>query len=460
MLIGVHGDNRPLWPESAFRRLTLARPDLVKMMTCNDLAMFWRVKALLHAAKVITRLFWLGKPPAPEAFVEAVSPAVAGICELGYETFELLNEPNAPWEGFGPSGAEEFDHWALEAIPMLRRRFPGIRLLWPGLAVNPEFNDEAWWRICQRSVAACDGLAGHGFWQPDWAMEDRQWGLRFLVGREMYPDKEIWVTEAGCTDPSVSKHHRAELYPRYCEILRGLGVKGVAFWLLEGTEEWEREQNAFFDEEMAEALGRVPRGRTARIGGLEVADLRSSLKGSGYPARELSAINYLVIHHSGVDRDSTAEAIAAYHVDSLGWPGIGYHFLVHQDGRVEYVGDIATVRYNVAGRNHEVIGICLPGDFTSHRPTEVALSSTGELIANLRIVLGRPLPVVGHRDIAFSPTACPGDTWPQWGGKLEEVGSLREALERERAFSGELVRLLATISDVAQEFQELLGKRG
>ncbi|MFH1484526.1 MAG: hypothetical protein ABIH46_00500, partial [Chloroflexota bacterium] len=254
MLIGLHGDNRPFWPESAFRKLVLAGPDLVKMMSCNELETFRRVKTLLPSAKVITRIFWSGKPPAPEVFVEAVSPAMRGISGLGYDTFELLNEPNAPWEGFGPEGADEFDRWALEVIPILRRRFSGIRLLWPGLAVNPELNDAGWWQACRSSIAACDALAGHGFWQPDWAMEDRQWGLRFTVGRELYPEKEMWVTEAGCTDPEVSKHHRAVLYPRYCEILRGLGVKGAAFWLLEGTEEWEREQNAFFDEEMSEAL--------------------------------------------------------------------------------------------------------------------------------------------------------------------------------------------------------------
>ncbi|MFH1485664.1 MAG: peptidoglycan recognition family protein, partial [Chloroflexota bacterium] len=315
-----------------------------------------------------------------------------------------------------------------------------------------------WWQACRSSIAACDALAGHGFWQPDWAMEDRQWGLRFTVGRELYPEKELWVTEAGCTDPEVSKHHRAVLYPRYCEILRGLGVKGAAFWLLEGTEEWEREQNAFFDEEMSEALRCIPRITT--VGTLEVADLRSSLQGSGYPGRELSDINYLVIHHSGVDVDSTAEAVATYHVDTLGWPGIGYHFLIHWDGRGEYVGDMATVRYNVAGRNREVVGICLPGDFTSHPPTEAALASARDLAANLRSSLGRPLPAVGHRDIAVGATACPGDTWGQWRGRLEKGQSLEETLAKELAFSRELVRLLDGVSRVSQEFHELLGKRG
>lgn len=196
------------------------------------------------------------------------------------------------------------------------------------------------------------------------------------------------------------------------------------------------------------------------IGNLDVEDLRNRLKGSGYPSRDLSAINYLAIHHSGVDRDSSAEAIAAYHVDSLGWPGIGYHFLVHSDGRAEYVGDIATIRYNVAGRNTEVIGICLPGDFTSHPPADEALSSTRALVAALRLELGRSLPVVGHRDIAVSPTACPGDTWEGWKARMADSQSPEEALEKEKAFSNELVRVLTTVSDAAQQFRALLDSRG
>ncbi|MBI2304696.1 MAG: N-acetylmuramoyl-L-alanine amidase [Chloroflexi bacterium] len=423
MLIGIHGDNRPLWPESALHKLTLAHPDLVKMMTLNQWEVFRRVKELLPQAEVITRLFWPGRPPQPQEFVDEVSPVVESIMSLGYSVFELLNEPNAPWEGFGPWGAEEFDAWALEAIPRLRSRFPDIHLLWPGLAVNPGYNDLTWWLSCWRSIAACDALAGHGYWQPDWAMTDGQWGLRFLTGWDMYRDKEMWVTEAGCTDPTVSKARRAELYPLYVRRLAELGVRGVAFWLLEGTEEWEREQNAFFDDAMAAVLGSLPRGETKEkrptvtIGNLKgVVDLRDGLPGQSYPWRQLSQIRYLVVHHSGVPQDSTAAAVASYHRDVLGWPGIGYHFLVHQGGTVEYVGDVMQTRYNVAGRNWEVVGICLTGDFTREPPPLAQREAAAKLLANLQLALGWHIPIVGHKEVALPafPTRCPGDTWERW----------------------------------------------
>lgn len=127
-----------------------------------------------------------------------------------------------------------------------------------------------------------------------------------------------------------------------------------------------------------------------------------------------------MIHHSAVDRDNTAVEIASYHVNVLGWPGIGYHWLVHPDGRIEYVGDLRTVRYNVAKRNPEVIGICLPGDFTRHPPTDAALDSTRRLVAWLRAEPVLQAEVVSHGEIAVPgwETACCGATWPTWKPRI------------------------------------------
>ena len=393
MLAGIHGDNRRFWSEESFRRLALARPQLVKMLTCNDLSVFRRVRALLPETKLMTRLFWPGRPPAPQRFCDEMAPLMQEIAALGGDTFELLNEPNTPWEGFGPGGAAEFDDWALEAMVLLKRRLPVVRLLWPALCVNPEYNDEGWWQRCWRSMWAADGVAAHAYWQPDWAMFDRQWGLRFLRLKDICPRKPLWITEAGCTDRAVSKERRGELYPRYTRRLRTLGVEGVAFWLLSGTDEWEARENAFFDDGMARALGAVaaegetpPAMKTLRVGNMDgVIDLRGRLScGREYGWRALGDIRYLVVHHSGVAVDSAAEAVARYHTQVLGWPGIGYHFLVHQDGRCEYVGDVCTTRANVAGRNHEVAGVCLLGDFTRVPPGEPQLTAARRLLANLQ----------------------------------------------------------------------------
>lgn len=161
---------------------------------------------------------------------------------------------------------------------------------------------------------------------------------------------------------------------------------------------------------------------TTTVGGLEVIDLRASLPMEGaYPERTLLAVKYLVVHHSGVITDSSAWSIANYHIHTQGWPGIGYHFLVHQDGTIEYVGDIHQMRNNVARRNHEVIGACLPGNWSLSEPADAQVDATAILMAALRREVGRPLPIVGHGEIAVPgwETECPGDTYQNWRHRLE-----------------------------------------
>jgi len=51
-----------------------------------------------------------------------------------------------------------------------------------------------------------------------------------------------------------------------------------------------------------------------------------------YETRPLSKIRNLIIHHSAAPASVGPRRIAAYHVKKQDWPGIGYHFLVGEDG--------------------------------------------------------------------------------------------------------------------------------
>ena len=156
------------------------------------------------------------------------------------------------------------------------------------------------------------------------------------------------------------------------------------------------------------------------------ADLRGTLGGSeDYASRTLAQIERIIIHHVGPpggNRDYSAREIADYHVKSLKWPGIGYHFLAHPDGRLDYVGDILTVRYHAGLLNPSSVGVCLAGDFSVEEPTAAQLATVRALCSWLPVEIGRVLPVVGHRDVShltgYGFTECPGDTWPQWKSQV------------------------------------------
>ncbi len=145
----------------------------------------------------------------------------------------------------------------------------------------------------------------------------------------------------------------------------------------------------------------------------------STLAGPHYALRNKESIDFLVIHHSGVNADSSAETIAAYHVERNGWPGIGYSFVVRWDGSIEYASDILRCSYHVASRNVECLGLCLPGNWNDDVPSDAQLGGALELVTWLRALLPWAT-VAGHGEIALDayPTNCPGATWPAWRSLL------------------------------------------
>lgn len=154
-------------------------------------------------------------------------------------------------------------------------------------------------------------------------------------------------------------------------------------------------------------------------------DLRDSLPGDCYKwswERQISEIKYLAIHHTASDSSQTPKDIAEYHVNSNGWGGIGYHFLIDKAGNVFYVGDLSTARANVANMNEQVIGIGLIGNFTNGRiPTSNQLDSASKL-CEFFITNYPGLSIKGHKELPNQKTICPGDRWQVWKQTISYIG--------------------------------------
>lgn len=123
------------------------------------------------------------------------------------------------------------------------------------------------------------------------------------------------------------------------------------------------------------------------VGGREneavLKDIRMEISGDSYywykVDENLARWKYFTIHHSVTNSNYTPEQIAQIHLNK-GWGGIGYHFVITNDGIIHYVGDLGTWRANVANRNHECIGILLVGDFRDGRcPTDAQYKATNVL---------------------------------------------------------------------------------
>lgn len=124
-----------------------------------------------------------------------------------------------------------------------------------------------------------------------------------------------------------------------------------------------------------------------------------------YPTRDLNQITDIVIHHSAWD-DANAFDYANLHVSDRGWPGIGYHYVIDQDGTINQTNSLNTASYHVQGYNTQAIGICISGDLDQHPMTASQKRSVKKIIRYLRIRFGKKLIVKPHKD--YKSTDCPG----------------------------------------------------
>jgi len=127
-----------------------------------------------------------------------------------------------------------------------------------------------------------------------------------------------------------------------------------------------------------------------------------------YSPRPLSAITHIAVHHSAT-KTGSAEAYARYHVNELGWPGIGYHFVIEKDGIIKWANNLQTISYHVGNSNKKAVGICLTGDFKEEQPTSLQWESLFNLLRNLLLELNIGYDQVwGHSQFpGYENKACP-----------------------------------------------------
>jgi len=108
-------------------------------------------------------------------------------------------------------------------------------------------------------------------------------------------------------------------------------------------------------------------------------------------------------------------------VGTKGWPAVGYHYLLHWDGSIDWLHDITAMSYHIHEHNHDAVGICLAGDWSHQSPPLVMLESLRWLIVKLKAQVPWA-EVRGHRDLALPgwETECPGGMWDLFRGITSE----------------------------------------
>jgi N-acetyl-anhydromuramyl-L-alanine amidase AmpD len=114
-------------------------------------------------------------------------------------------------------------------------------------------------------------------------------------------------------------------------------------------------------------------------------------------------VKYIVVHcsDSPQGRGDTAETIHSWHKEK-GWDGVGYHYVILEDGTVENGRPEYWPGSHVRGHNSHSLGICLIG---RDRFTTEQMDALRGLLRRLHAKYPEAV-IVGHRDLDPSKT-CP-----------------------------------------------------
>lgn len=157
-----------------------------------------------------------------------------------------------------------------------------------------------------------------------------------------------------------------------------------------------------------------------------------------YDRRPLQQITHIAIHHTAAPPRVGPARIAELHVAAdpargkEAWPGIGYHYFIHDDGRIEQTNQVETASYHLVRHYTYSVGVVFAGSFMNGKiPTSAQLRAGAHLTAWLMQELKIPLARVwGHREFPDNMTVCPGGEWTQgnrWRDLLfEQISQIQQ----------------------------------
>ena len=123
-------------------------------------------------------------------------------------------------------------------------------------------------------------------------------------------------------------------------------------------------------------------------------------------------INKIILHCAATpeQREVSLETIRKWHLQR-GFNDIGYHFVVHIDGKISVGRDISKIGAHCSGQNKGSIGICYVGGMSKDMKkakdtrTQAQKDSLINLMHELIYKYNKDMQIFGHRD--FAPKACP-----------------------------------------------------
>ncbi len=364
--------------------------------------------------------------------------------------WEGPNEPQPVADlGFCQALAAWTERWAA------LMRAAGLRTVGGNLSEGNPGGDEAQRRACfqaiARGLAHCDYWGQHAYWvlgysHPEAGMNDWH-AFRYRLNVRYAAEAGITLpplllTECGVDGGVVAmpkrgwktfcrsrQHYLEQLAMFDAELAKDDYVLAATVFTA-GPMGWEdfevdRELNDMINAHIHTQGGSYAPAAPPTLGdllrlefGADFEDLSRSLPRHAtltYQQRALPAIDRIVLHHTEADRSISWQAVARYHVQSQGWPGIGYHIGLRQATRggrvtISLLNEPHVRSYHAHSvGNNSGLAVCLAGKFDQAAPTPEDAAALRRVVAALRRwATWSELAVVGHKEVPGNQTSCPG----------------------------------------------------
>jgi hypothetical protein len=245
--VGLHASADP--HISPLERCTFLelRPGVIKVLTFHPPDDIAKLAAGHPHARWIVRVFleFGGRPIAPEQFVRDTlsdTQRTLGVLAGRPVMVELHNEPNLYAEGLGSAwqDGESFAAWWLEVLATYRAALPGVAFVYPGLSPGGDMDgirqdSVLFAQESRAAIESADALGVHFYWSADHPLEEGLALLDGVIGR--FPEKPIWITEAGYNRGGISDRQRADHYLALIAALRlRPTVQGVTFFVASASD--------------------------------------------------------------------------------------------------------------------------------------------------------------------------------------------------------------------------------
>jgi hypothetical protein len=173
----------------------------------------------------------------PRAWAAQINPMLKLHADAGISYFELHTAPNLAREGCFDTwlSGHEFARWWIDVVNLLRESYPFGKFGFPGLAPGAHVPGErleaqVFMEQADEALLSADWIGVRCNWNNSSEMVDENHGARDQIVRRWYPEKLLFVTDCGNTNPSADlKSHQREAARFYDRVKPLSGIGAVIF---------------------------------------------------------------------------------------------------------------------------------------------------------------------------------------------------------------------------------------